>query len=121
MSRKLTLSKPWFSRDELCGTLQIKWILLDGRGKGYLISWLNRAVDTGKPECMAFLANVISPSGQYAVLNWMAFAVSHDPDAALALEEVLRHLEEEYGYEIVDDGARAILRPGEVVSNGRGD
>lgn len=23
-----------------------------------------------------------------------------------------------YGYEIVDDGARAMLRPGEVVSNG---
>ena len=118
MSRKLTLSEPWFFKDELYGTLQVKWILLDDRGKGYLISWLNRAADTGEPECMAFLANVISPSGQYAMLNCMPVAVSHDPDVALALEEVLRHLEEEYGYEIVDDGADAALRPGEVVSNG---
>ena len=120
MSRKLTLSKPGFSKDELDGTLQIKWALLDDRGEGYQISWLNRAADTGRPECMAFLANV-SPDGQCRVLNWMERAVSHDPDAALALEEVLRHLEEEHGYEIVDDGARAMLRPGEVVSNGQAD
>lgn len=120
MSRKLTLSKPWFSKDVLCGTLHIEWSLLDDRGKGYLISWLNRAADTGRPECMAFLANA-SPSGQCHVLNWIESAVSYDPDAALALEEVLRHLEEEHGYEIVDDGARAMLRPGEVVSNGQGD
>lgn len=39
------------------------------------------------------------------------------PDRAAILYG-LRHLEEEYGYEIVDDGARAALRPGEVVSNG---
>ena len=117
MSKKLTLSKPWFFKDELYETLHIKWTLFDDRGKGYLISWLNRAADTGKPECMAFLANA-SPGGRYRVLNWIEYAVSYDPDAALALEEVLRHLEEEHGYEIVDDGARAALRPGEVVSNG---
>lgn len=117
MSKKLTLSKPWFFKDELYETLHIKWTLFDDRGKGYLISWLNRAADTGEPECMAFLANA-SPGGRYRVLNWIEYAVSYDPDAALALEEVLRHLEEEYGYEIVDDGADAALRPGEVVSNG---
>ena len=52
MPKTLTLSEPQLS--EIMGVRTVKWDLLDQDGEGYRISWIKRAFDTLKPECMAF-------------------------------------------------------------------
>lgn len=115
MPRKLTLSKPIFSENPLNGTRHIEWYLLNGGGKGYLVSWLEEAADTHKTECMAFKAKA-GFNDFVRVTNWNEKAVSHNRDAALALEEVVKQLVELYDVTVsVGDPAEA-LHPGEVVA-----
>lgn len=39
------------------GTRKVGWDLLDEDGAGYRISWIEKAFDTDRPECMAFACN----------------------------------------------------------------
>lgn len=49
--------------------------------------------------------------------NYREQAVSYNPDAALALNEVLKQLKEKYGYEYVIDLEPTQLMLGEVVAD----
>ena len=115
MPRTLTLSGYETSRSPLNGKRHIEWYLMDKGGRGYYISWLERAFDTGEPECMAFKARR-RQDGVVHVDSWNEEAVSYEPDAALALEEVVKQLTELYDVTVsVGDPATA-LKPGEVVA-----
>lgn len=116
MPKTLTLSSPVFSTNNLNGTRHVEWYLLDTHGNGYLISWLEKAYDTGRPECMAFRAKA-NAMGSCTVLSWTEQAVSYEPDAVLALYEVLQRLEEHFDYRYVNGGDIASLKPGEVVAD----
>lgn len=116
MTRKLTLSDPEASRSPFNGTLHIKWDLLGKGDRGYYISWLEAAADTGLPECMAFEAK-IGADGTARVTSWRERAVSYNPDAALALEEVVEQLGERFDVVVSVGSPESALRPGEVVSN----
>lgn len=115
MTRKLTLSEPMRLENPFNGTRHIEWHLLDGGGKGYLVSWLE-AADTGLPECMAFKAKA-GFNDFVRVTNWNEKAVSHNPDAARALEEVVKQLTELYDVDVSVGDPTSALRPGEVVSD----
>lgn len=52
--------------------------------------------------------------GSFTV-NWNERAVSHNRDAALALEQVVKQLEELYDVDVSVEDADGALRPGEVV------
>lgn len=112
MPKTLTLHGPRGSRNYLNGTRHVEWYLLDEHGMGYLVSWLEEAYDTGRPECMAFVANM-RPSGVIDVLNWQEKAVSYNPDAVIALDEVLEQLKDAHGYRILEYEYAVKLRPGE--------
>ena len=118
MTKKLTLSEPIFSKNPFNGTRHIEWYLLDGDGKGYLVSWLEEAADTHRPECMAFKAEE-GFNDFVRVTNWNEKAVSHNRDAALALEGVVKQLEELYDIAVSVGDPASVLRPGEVVSDAR--
>lgn len=80
MTKKLTLSGPETLRNPLNGTLHIEWYLLGKDDSGYYISWLEAALDTGLPECMAFEAKT-GADGIARVTSWrrcdLVFRVSH--------------------------------------------
>lgn len=116
MTKKLTLSGPETLRNPLNGTLHIEWYLLGKDGSGYYISWLEAAADTGLPECMAFEAKT-GADGIACVTNWRERAVSYNPDAALALEEVVEQLGERFHVVVSVGSPESALRPGEVVSD----
>lgn len=118
MTRKLTLSEPIFSESPLNGTRHIMWHLLDGGGKGYLVSWLEEAADTHKTECMAFKAKA-GFNDFVRVTNWNEKAVSHNRDAARALEEVVKQLTELYDVTVFVGDPENALRPGEVVAGAK--
>lgn len=115
MPRKLTLSGPETLRNPLNDTLHIEWYLLGKGSKGYCISWLEAAADTGLPECMAFEVKT-GVDGIARVTNWRERAVSYNRDAALALEQVVKQLEELYDVVVSVGDPASALRPGEVVS-----
>ena len=114
--RVLTLLEPWFGLTELNDVRQVRWLLADDDGNGFLVSWVERAFDTGMPECMAFPASVWN--GEPDEVDWGHVAVSHEPDAAKALEDVLWQIKRLYGVGLVEHGALALCRPGEVVADG---
>ena len=116
MPRKLTLSAPMRSKIPSDGTLHIKWYLLDRGGRGYYISWVEAAFDTGRPECMAFKAKT-GTDGIVRVTSWHEHAVSYNHDAARALEEVVKQLEERFDVLVSVVDPAAALRPGEVVAD----
>lgn len=122
MPKTLTLSEPELSM--LASARTVKWDLLDQDGVGYRISWIERAFDTLKPECMAFACKCDEPFAckcDERGLRWTNYheqAVSYNPDAALALNEVLMQLKEKYGYEYVIDLEPTQLMRGEVVADG---
>lgn len=116
MPKKFTLSGPETSRNTLNGALHVEWYLLGKGGRGYYISWVEAAFDTGRPECMAFKAKV-GFNGFVRVTNWNEKAVSHNRDAARALEEVVKQLTELYGVDVSVGDPASALRPGEVVSD----
>ena len=116
MTRKLTLSEPNVLENPFNGTRHIEWYLLDGVGKGYLVSWLEEAADTHRPECMAFKAEE-GFNDFVRVTSWNEKAVNHNRDAALALEQVVKQLEELYDVVVSVGDPASALRPGEVVSD----
>lgn len=113
MPKTLTLSKPEFS--EIAGVRTVKWDLLDQDGVGYRISWIEIAFDTFKSECMAFACKYGKRGMRWT--NYRKQAVSHNPDAALALNEVMMQLKEKHGY-TYNTKAGFRLLPGEVVADG---
>lgn len=113
MPKTLTLSKPEFS--EIRGVRTVKWDLLDESGAGYHISWIERAFDTLKPECMAFACKHDERGRRWT--NYHEQAVSHNPDAALALIDVMKQLGKKYGY-TYNTEVEVQLLPGEVVADG---
>lgn len=113
MTRKLTLSRPIFSVT-LGGRQHVEWYLLGKGDRGFYISWLEKAPDTGRPECMAFKAMRKPNRGSFTV-NWHELAVSHNRDAALALEQVVKQLEELCDVDVSVEDADNALRPGEVA------
>lgn len=116
MPKTLTLSKPEFS--EIRGVRTVKWDLLDRDGVGYRISWIESAFDTLKPECMAFACKHDERGMRWT--NYHEQAVSNNPDAALALRDVMAQLKEKHGYtyEPEDAAEPVYLLPGEVVADG---
>ena len=116
MPRKHTLSGPETLRDTPNGALHIKWHLLGKGGRGYYISWVEAAFDTGRPECMAFKAKT-GTDGIVRVTSWHECAVSYNRDAARALEEVVEQLMELYDVVVSVGDPASALRPGEVVSD----
>lgn len=115
MPKTLTLSAPkQFST--FYGGRTVTWDLLDEKGVGYRISWIEKAFDTDRPECMAFACKYDDRGRRWT--NYHEQAVSYNPDAALALNEVLKQLKEKYGYEYVIDLEPTQLMLGEVVADG---
>ena len=114
MSKTLTLSKPelWLDSGRV---YSVKWDLLDEDRKGYCISWIEKAFDTLKPECMAFLIDYNRRGTPW--LDYREKAVSYNPDAALALRDVMAQLKEKHGYEYNTE-VEVQLLPGEVVADG---
>ena len=121
MPKTLTLSEPAIFEKTAFGVRTVKWTLLDEEGDGYLISWIERAFDTMKPECLAFPAEHIQSDVKkmdWRKISWNEQAVSHNPDAALALNEVLARLGEKHGYTYgINPGCAQLMR-GEVVADG---
>lgn len=68
------------------GTPHLTWVLCRSDGREWVISYLACAVDTGRPECMAFRAM----GGR--VISWAEVAVSYAEWPKEALDEVLRDM-----------------------------
>ena len=120
MPKMLTLSKPWLTKT-IIGARTVKWVLLDENGDGYFISWIAVAHDTMKPECMAFPVEHFQIDAQeidWDSISWNEKAVSYNPDAALALREVMMQLKDEHGYAYEPETEPVYLLPGEVVADG---
>lgn len=120
MPKMLTLSKPWLMKT-ITGARTVKWALLDENNDGYFISWIETAHDTMEPECMAFPVEHFQGDAQeidWDFISWNEKAVSYNPDAALALNEVMAQLSDKYGYVYGIDPCQRQLSPGEVVADG---
>ena len=111
--KTLTLSEPEISK--IVGVRTVKWALLDENGVGYRISWIESAFDTNKPKCRAFQAERFQ--GKFLKIGRREQAVSHNPDAALALIDVMKQLRKKYDYEYNTE-VEVQLLPGEVVADG---
>lgn len=108
VSRKLTLSKPLVGKSPFNHARSVIWYLLDERGEGFYISWVEYVTDTHGPECMAFKARR-DKGGDVYVDSWSEEAVSYAQDAALALEEVVKQLGERFDILVsVGDPATAL-------------
>lgn len=108
MPRKLTLSKPLVGKNPFNRARSVIWYLLDERGEGFYISWVEYVTDTHGPECMAFKVRR-KRDGYIHVDSWSEEAVSYAQDAALALEEVVKQLEEQFDVLVsVGDPATAL-------------
>lgn len=119
MPKMLTLSEPWLAKTTI-GACTIRWVLLDENNDGYFISWVEAAYDTMKPECMAFPVEHFQGDAQeidWDSISWNKKAVSYNSDAALALDDVIEQLGDEYGYVFVIDRDTRQLFPGEVVAD----
>lgn len=112
MPKTPTLSEPELSM--LASARTVKWDLLDQDGVGYRISWIERAFDTLKPECMAFSCKHDERGMRWT--NYHEQAVSYNPDAALALNDVMAQLKEKHGY-TYNTEVEIQLLPGEVVAD----
>lgn len=119
MPKTLTLSEPKLSI--IAGARTVKWNLLDKEGRGYRISWTEEDFSNFKPKCSAFQAerfqDYVLKQGWVLKISRDKQAVSHNPDAALALNEVMAQLSDKYGYTYnIEEGFQ--LLPGEVVADG---
>lgn len=114
MIKTLTLSEPKLSI--IAGARTIKWSLLDEKGSGYRISWTEEDFSNFKPKCSAFQAECFQ--GWVLKIGREEQAVSHNPDAALALNEVLAQLSDKHGYVYGIDPGQYQLFPGEAVADG---
>ena len=118
MHKTLTLSEPVL-RTTVIGVRTVKWVLLDENRDGYLISWIEAALGTLRPECMAFPVEHFQGDARRIDLrkiSWNEQAVSHNPDAAMALREVMMQLKDKYGY-TYNTEVEIQLLPGEVVAD----
>lgn len=115
MPRTLTLSKPLVGKNPFNLARSVIWYLLDECDEGFYVSWVEYVPDTGRPECMAFKARR-KWDGDVHVDSWSEEAVSYAPDAALALEEVVKQLGERFDVLVCVGDPAAALRPGEVVA-----
>lgn len=115
MPKTLTLSAPK-QFQTFYGGHTVTWDLLDEKGVGYRISWIAKAFDTHMPECMAFACKHDTRGIQWT--DYREQAVIHNPDAALALNEVLAQLSEKHGYIYGIDLEPTQIMPGEVVADG---
>lgn len=115
MPKTLMLSEPVLGKTVI-GARSVKWTLLNENGDGYLISWIEAALGTMRPECMAFPTKHFK--GDARKIDWNEQAVSYNPDAALALREVMMQLKDEYGYAYEPETEPVYLLPGEVVADG---
>lgn len=114
MSKTLTLSKPMVGRSLFNFARSVIWYLLDESGKGFYISWVEYVTDTHGPECMAFACEYDERGN--CRTNWSEQAVSYNPDAALALRDVMKQLKEKHGY-TYNTEVEVQLLPGEVVAD----
>lgn len=74
-----------------------------------------------KPECKAFPVEHFQGDAlriDSRKISWNEQAVSYNPDAALALDDVIEQLGDKYGYVFVIDHGTRQLFPGEVVADG---
>lgn len=115
MPKTLTLSEPVLGKTVI-GARSVKWTLLNENGDGYLISWIEAALGTMRPECMAFPTKHFK--GDARKIDWNEQAVSYNSDAALALREVMMQLKDQHGYAYEPEIEPIYLLPGEVVANG---
>ncbi len=113
MPKTLTLSKPELSM--LAGARTVKWNLLDEKGSGYRISWTEEDFSNFKPKCSAFQAERFQ--GWVLKIGREEQAVSHNPDAALALREVMMQLKDKHGYTYEPETEPVYLLPEEVVAD----
>lgn len=113
MPKTLMLSEPEIS--EIVGVRTVKWDLLDQDGVGYHISWIESAFDTLMSECMAFACKHDERGRRWT--NYHEQAVSYNPDAALALREVMMQLKDKHGYIYEPEAEPVYLLPGEVVAD----
>ena len=113
MPKTLTLSKPELFT-HYGKVYSVKWELLDEEGEGYRISWIEGAFDTNRPECIAFPYKHKKRGIQWT--NYHEQAGSHNPDAALALRDVMEQLKEKHGY-TYNTEVEIQLLPGEVVAD----
>nr|DAT32626.1 MAG TPA: hypothetical protein [Caudoviricetes sp.] len=113
MPKTLTLSEPELSI--IAGARTVKWSLLDEKGRGYRISWTEEDFSTFKPKCSAFQAERYK--GGFLKIGRYKQAVSYKPDAALALNDVMKQLSDKYGYVYGIDPGQYQLLPGEVVAD----
>lgn len=110
----LALSEPRLGHHPLNHARSVIWYLLDEHGEGFYISWVEYLPDVHGPECMAFKARR-DKGGDIHVISWSDEAVSYAPNAELALEEIVKQLEELYDVDVSVEDADYALRPGEVV------
>lgn len=64
------------------------WWVISVEGKPYMVSYVDRAFDTGRAECMAFECD---EDGM--VLSFKCVAVSYEKDLNLAFNEAIAELE----------------------------
>lgn len=112
MPKTLTLSEPELSI--IAGARTVKWSLLDEKGSGYRISWTEEDFSNLKPKCSAFQAERFQ--GWVLKIGRDERAVSYNPDAALALRDVMKQLKDRYGY-TYNTEVEIQLLPGEVVAD----
>lgn len=114
MPKMLMLSEPELSIT--AGARTVNWSLLDEEGSGYRISWTEEDFSNFKPKCSAFQAERFQ--GWVLKIGREEQAVSHNPDAALALRDVMKQLSDKHGYAYEIDPGQYQLLPGEVVADG---
>lgn len=113
MPKMLTLNGPEVSKTIMGRT--VEWTLLNNDGAGYIVSWAEFALDNLRTMCMAFPAR-IDEHGECKITYWRCEAESYNPDAALALNDVMTQLSDKYGYVYGIDAGQRQLFPGEVVA-----
>lgn len=111
--KMLTLSEPQVSNTIMGRT--VEWTLLGNDGAGYIVSWVEFTPDDLRTMCMAFPAK-INEHGKCEMTYWRSEAESYNPDAALALNDVMTQLGDKYGYIYGIDPGKCQLFPGEVVA-----
>lgn len=110
----LTLSEPEVSNDAMGRT--VEWTLLNNDGAGCMVSWVESTPGDARTTCRAFLAKT-NEHGKCEITCRRIEAESHNPDAAMALNEVLGQLSDKYRYVYGIDPCQRQLFPGEVVAD----
>lgn len=116
MTRMLALSEPRLGRNPFNHARSVNWFLFDEHGEGFYVSWVEYVTGKRGPECMAFRARR-GKDGDVQVASWSEEAVSYEPDASIALVDVIMQLEKQCGVYVCEGDPAEELRPGEMVSD----